>query len=66
MIAKIKTLMREPAPEYEAFEEQVKAGWTADTIEELGEQFIDNLVAKYEIRIEKPEGLVIIPGSTLP
>lgn len=54
---------REPAPEYEAFEEQVKAGWTADTIEELGEQFIDNLVAKYEITIEQPEGLVTIPGS---
>ena len=65
-IVYVAEVTRAPAPDYEEFEEQVRAGWTGEKIDELGEQFVNNLIAKYEITVEETEGPLTIPGPTLP
>ena len=60
----ITKIVRAPRPDYDAFAQQVREGWTAEKIEELGEQFVTSLVAKYEVRIEAADGQLTIPEST--
>ena len=60
----VTEVTRAPIPDYNTFAEQVREGWAAEKVEELGEQFVDNLIAKYEITIEATDGPVTLPGAT--
>jgi len=62
----VTAVKRAAMPDYNDYVEQVREGWTAEKVEELGEQFVENLVARYEITIEDPEGTLTIPELLLP
>ena len=62
----VTEIARAPLPDYESFAQQVREGWTAEKIDELGAQFVENLVAKYEITIEDAEGQLTIPEAGSP
>jgi len=62
----VTEVTRAPVPDYTEFAEQVRESWTAEKVEELGEQFVENLVAKYEVTIEEPEEVLTVPASGSP
>ncbi len=62
----VTEVTRAPVPDYTEFAEQVRESWTAEKVEELGEQFVENLVAKYEITIKEPEEVLTVPASGSP
>lgn len=62
----VTEITRAPQPDYQSFAQQVRDGWTADKIDELGEQFVENLVAKYEVTIEEAEAPLTIPEAGSP
>jgi hypothetical protein len=62
----VTEVTRAPIPDYNTFKDQVREGWTAEKVEELGEQFVENLVAKYEVTIEEPQGVLTVPESGSP
>ncbi len=60
----VTQVTRVPPPDYESFAQQVREGWMAEKIAELGEQFVASLVAKYEVTIEATEEQLTIPEPT--
>jgi hypothetical protein len=63
----VTEVSRTPAPDFSAFAEQAKEGWTAEKAKELSERFIENLIADYEITIEDTDVPLAVPGpSALP
>ena len=62
----VTEIARAPLPDYESFAQQVREGWTEEKIDELGEQFVESLVAKYEITIEEAEAPLTIPEARSP
>jgi hypothetical protein len=62
----VTEVTRAPIPDYNTFKDQVREGWAVEKVEELGEQFVENLVAKYEVTIEEPEAVLTVPASGTP
>jgi hypothetical protein len=58
----VHDVTRLPPPAFEDIRNQVREAWMAERVGELSEQFLDDLVERYEIVVEETEVPLTVPG----
>lgn len=59
----VNSVIEAEAPSFSSVEEQVKEEWISEQIDALGEQFIDDLIARYEVVVEETEVPLLAAGT---